>query len=86
MSSTYTIECFNGYGFVWFVDDRLLHTYYQVVLYFTDVKEGGETVFTKAPGIDHHLLPDTRVPVREVKTNSCVALVGRALISCWTLF
>lgn len=42
----------------------------QVVLYFNDVKEGGETVFTKAPGIDHHLLPaDTRVPVREVSAK-----------------
>lgn len=38
----------------------------QVVLYFNDVKEGGETVFTHAPGIDHHLVPDTKVPVREV--------------------
>ncbi|CAN0366324.1 unnamed protein product, partial [Hapterophycus canaliculatus] len=26
-----------------------------VVLYFNDVREGGETVFTHAPGIDHHL-------------------------------
>ncbi|CAM9332570.1 unnamed protein product [Ectocarpus sp. 13 AM-2016] len=40
-----------------------------VVLYFNDVKEGGETVFTHAPGIDHHLVPDTKVPVREVLEN-----------------
>ena len=39
-----------------------------MVLYFNDVKEGGETVFTHAPGIDHHLVPDTKVPVREVGT------------------
>lgn len=38
----------------------------QVVLYFNDVKEGGETVFTHAPGIDHHDVPDTKVPVGEV--------------------
>ncbi|CAM9615338.1 unnamed protein product [Ectocarpus sp. 12 AP-2014] len=40
-----------------------------VVLYFNDVREGGETVFTHAPGIDHHLVPDTKVPVREVLEN-----------------
>lgn len=39
----------------------------QVVLYFNDVKEGGETVFTKAPGINYHdLEADYMVPVREV--------------------
>ena len=36
-------------------------------MYFNDVKEGGETVFTHLPGIDHHLVPDTKVPVREVR-------------------
>lgn len=36
-------------------------------MYFNDVMEGGETVFTHAPGIDHHLVPDTKVPVREVR-------------------
>lgn len=45
----------------------------QVVLYFNDVKEGGETVFTKAPGIDHHELPaDSRVPVREVSQSNVI--------------
>eukprot|EP00752_Nemacystus_decipiens_P008301 g7421.t1 len=40
-----------------------------VVLYFNDVQEGGETVFTHMPGIDHHDLPDTKVPVGEVLEN-----------------
>ncbi|CAM9829612.1 unnamed protein product [Pylaiella littoralis] len=37
-----------------------------VVLYFNDVREGGETVFIHAPGIDHHDVPDTKVPIGEV--------------------
>lgn len=37
-----------------------------MVLYFNDVREGGETVFIHAPGIDHHDVPDTKVPVGEV--------------------
>lgn len=41
----------------------------QVVLYFNDVREGGETVFTHMPGIDHHDLPDTKVPVGEVRKS-----------------
>lgn len=53
------------------------HARTQVVLYFNDVKEGGETVFTHAPGIDHHDVPDTKVPVAEVRHES-IALGQRA--------
>lgn len=51
----------------------------KVVLYFNDVMEGGETVFTHAPGIDHHLVPDTKVPVREVRD---VLLGGTSGVDC----
>lgn len=52
----------------------------QVVLYFNDVKEGGETVFTKAPGIDYHDLDaDYMVPVREVSSRKSA---GQSVYTC----